>query len=109
MNNFTETYIMANTKYYPSDRIFLVKEKLESIPQEKQMLVHSLGLKDPLIMLIISWFAGVFGVDRFMLGQVGLGLLKLFTLGGCGIWAIIDLFLVMGATREYNLNKLMML
>lgn len=43
---------------------------------------------------IISWLVGVFGVDRFYLGYTGLGVAKLLTFGGCGIWALIDLILI---------------
>ena len=42
------------------------------------------------------------GIDRFVLGQTVLGLLKLFTFGGCGVWWFIDLFLVMGSTKDIN-------
>lgn len=53
--------------------------------------------KDWLTTVLISFFVGVLGIDRFYLGYTGLGILKLVTLGGCGIWALIDLILeVMG-------------
>lgn len=109
MNNFVETYLIANAKFYPTDKIFLVKNKLESITPEREIFIHCLDPKDPLLMLLISFIAGGFGIDRFMLGQTTLGILKLITLGGCGIWAIVDLFLIMEATKEYNFEKLMTL
>ena len=40
-------------------------------------------------------------------GDTGAGILKLLTCGGCGIWAIIDWFIIMGTTREKNFNRLM--
>ncbi len=44
--------------------------------------------------LLLSIFIGHLGVDRFYLGYVGLGILKLITFGGCGIWWLIDLILI---------------
>lgn len=55
--------------------------------------------------LILSLFLGVFGVDRFYVGDTGLGILKLLTGGVCGIMAIIDWFLIMGRTDDYNRTK----
>jgi len=47
-------------------------------------------------LLLLSIFFGSLGVDRFYVGKVGTGILKLITCGGCGIWWIIDIILVVG-------------
>ena len=50
--------------------------------------------KDFLVALLLSIFLGQLGIDRFYMGYIGLGILKLVTFGGCGVWWLIDVILI---------------
>ena len=64
-------------------------------------------VKSQTVAFILSWLLGVFGVDRFYLGYTGLGILKLVTAGGCGIWALVDFAMVgMGIMKDAQGNSL---
>ena len=63
--------------------------------------------KDWLITLILSIVVGGFGIDRFYTGSVLLGVLKLVTLGGLGVWWLIDLImLVTGNYKDGDGNRI---
>lgn len=61
------------------------------------------GEKDFMVAALLSYFLGFLGIDRFYLGYTGLGILKLVTLGACGVWALIDLILILtGNLKDKN-------
>ena len=102
-----DMYVMTNQKYFPAEKIMYLKEKLAAMDESKFAMVSTVELKDPTTLLIISLFLGGLGVDRFMLGDTGVGILKLLTGGCCGILTIIDWFTVMNKTKQLNFNNLM--
>lgn len=101
-----DMFIMTNGKFFESHQVFQIREQLLQMDDSKWGQVQTLQFKDPTTSLIISLLAGSLGIDRFMIGDTGLGIGKLLTCGGFGIWAIIDWFLIMGATREKNMTRL---
>ena len=72
-------------------------------------MVSTVEMKDPTTILLISIFLGGLGIDRFMLGDTGMGVLKLLTGGCCGILTIIDWFTCMKRTKELNFTNIMTL
>ena len=104
-----ELWLMTNQKYFPAEKIVYLKEKLKDIDESKFNLLSTIELKDTTTMLLLSLFVGAWGVDRFMLGETGMGVLKLLTGGLCGILTIIDWFSITKKTKELNLKNVMML
>ncbi len=95
-----DLYILQNAKNFESHHIAPLREKMIQMDDSSWVSLLTVELKDPTIMLLVSLLAGAFGIDRFMVGDTGLGIIKLLTCGGLGIWTIIDWFLIMGVAER---------
>jgi TM2 domain-containing membrane protein YozV len=103
-----DMYIMSNAKYFESHMVPQIRERLIQLDDSKFIYLQTVNLKDPTISLVISLLGGGLGIDRFYMGDTGLGIAKLLTCGGIGIWTIVDWFLIMGRAREVNFQKIQM-
>ena len=95
-------FIMSNKDNFPVDKLPIIQQALGRMDEGTFNNLSMLQFKSPMTALLLSIFCGTLGVDRFYLGDTGLGIGKLLTAGGCGIWAIIDWFKIQDATREKN-------
>lgn len=108
MSEKTDNFLLANGKNFRPEDMPQIKQILDGLDDSKQSALAMVTTKDPIIMLVIAIFLGGWGVDRFMMGQVGLGILKIVTFGGLGIWWLIDCITALGRTRDLNKKNLMM-
>ena len=104
-----DMYIMTNQKYFPEEKIVYLKDRLRTMDEEKFSLISTIEMKEPTTLLLVSIFLGTLGIARFMLGDTGMGILKLLTAGCCGILTIVDWFTVSKRTKDLNFNKVMSL
>lgn len=102
-----DMFIMTNNKFLPAEKIQIVRERMLYADESKLAMASSVDMKDPTTMLLLSIFLGAYGVDRFMLGDTGMGILKLLTGGCCGVLTIIDWFSIQNKVKEANFQKLM--
>ena len=78
----------------------LLKDRVitqEEFDSQKEKLLNSsttTSTTDWLTLFLITFFVGVLGVHRFYVGKIGTGFLMLLTLGGLGVWFLVDLILV---------------
>ena len=104
-----DLYLTTNAKYFEPTAIPIVRQKMENASEDTLLTLQATELKDPTTILLVSIFLGALGIDRFMIGDTGMGVLKLLTGGLCGILTIIDWFTISKKTKQLNLSKISMI
>ncbi|WP_221412821.1 MULTISPECIES: TM2 domain-containing protein [unclassified Dysgonomonas] len=99
-------FLATNGKKFSPYQLNQIIAELPNLTDAQFQALLSQDFKDPTMMLIISLLGGLLGIDRFILNDTGLGVLKLLTCGGFYIWMIIDWFIIQDRTKEYNYNLL---
>lgn len=98
-------FLLTNGKMFSSTDLIEVKKQLESLTPEQIQSLSAVEFLDPTINLLVSVVAGGFGADRFLIGQTDKAILKLVTLGGLGVWWIVDWFQIQDLTMKSNMKK----
>ena len=119
MSNFTDSFLSANTGSFPSEQLPSLRERLSQLDDSQaNQVIAATDVKNPTTALILSIFLGSFGVDRFYIGNTGLGIGKLlatlllpfitfgFSLFFTWIWIVVDWLLIMNATKAANLEAI---
>ena len=99
------TFILENQNKFNTVDLMTIKKALDKMSDQDLIMLNGVNFKDPTVALILSALVGGWGVDRFYIGDIGLGVLKLVTGGGLGVWWIVDLFVITGKTKENNINN----
>jgi len=97
-----EQLLSANEGKFAEEKLEQIRERLANADEGTAEAAFD-KLKSPGTAFLLAFTP----FDRFYLGQVGLGILKWFTCGGCFIWLIIDLFSAKARARQYNSDKVL--
>lgn len=72
-----DLFLTTNAKYFESASIPIIRQKLERADDDTFLSIQATEFKDPTTILLVSIFLGSLGVARFMLGNTGMGVLKI--------------------------------
>ena len=97
-------FLLENQKKFNAVDLMAIKQQLDKMSEQGLVMLNGVNFKDPTVALILSVVVGGWGVDRFYIGDIGLGVLKLITGGGLGVWWLTDLFVITGKTKKNNIK-----
>lgn len=99
-------WLTSNQDKLPAEKINILRTELAKIDECKFYGLTTIELKNPTTILLFALFLGGLSLDRFLLGSTGIGIARILTFHGLGIWWLIDTITAMKRTREYNYLKI---
>lgn len=102
-----DLYCVTHCNYFGTDKMPMVRQKLMMLSEKQYQDVTALDYINPDMMLIISAVSGSFGLDRFLLHDTAIGILKMLTFGCFGILTLIDVITIKKKTQDLNFQKMM--
>lgn len=102
-----DRFLVLNQNDLPEDKIPILRSNMLHCSLGKLQAMQGMGCRRVHNMQFISIILGWSGIDRMLLGDIGLGLFKLCTLGGFGFLMLFDWFTIMHKTRYYNYLQVM--
>ncbi len=102
--NKVDFFIASNSDKFEPAALMSVKDALDKMTDEQFVMMSAIEYRNPTVILLIAIFLGW---ERFWLDDVGMGVLKILTCYGLGIWWLVDLFTAMDRAKRYNFKKFM--
>ncbi|MDE6059437.1 MAG: TM2 domain-containing protein [Clostridia bacterium] len=103
-----EAFFLIFKEYFPEDKLFLIRKAFAKREEDMYTLTSMLSLKNPQTVLLYSIFLGGIAMDRFYIGDIGMGVAKIFlNLCTFGIFSIVDIFFCYKKAKEKNLTELL--
>jgi|GEM_PF-246750 len=100
--NQVNFWLATNAENFAPETHPAVKSKLEEIDNNQLMYLSNASFQKPSTILLIAIFLGW---ERFWLNDIALGIVKIITAYGCGIWWLIDLFTAKKRAQKYNFEQ----
>ncbi len=97
-----DMFIGLNQENFRSEDLIVIKEKLANMDDSKFYLLNNTSYQKPQTILLV---AILFGWERFMLDDIGMGFLKVLTCYGCMVWWLVDIFSAKERAQKYNFRK----
>lgn len=122
--NYAQAFLMSNMNAFPAHQVPILQRELEQLDDQSATALMMTELKNPTVALVFAILLGELGVDRFYIGHKETGIAKLalfvvsfitlfiligiFLLIGLYVWKLVDCFLIMGACRQANFERVML-